>query len=367
MIDTTANKSELKGLIRQNEDIAAFIGAGCSKVLNIPVWDDLLAELNNEFMCYATKEEMLEAIKKEDYPKVASNIQAKAADKKKYQEILKRFTRPRSCYFTSLHVELIQLAKTIITTNYDKSFEETFESLKRINKSSDLDYHSFTVGGLYMKGIGVNRHVYHIHGDNDKENFILTYEAYKELYNREVTEVASIIHTVFNEFSVVFVGFSFNDNFFVSFLEDTLLKIAEERKRRNVLSPPVHFCIMPNTLFKDYLNAREMSDRNINITDLVNKGLLFEKREPGLSEPIFYFDTNAEYRIQSDLQIDSLDKKFLLNTIDLFRSNKAKVELFDKLSIKPITFDGNNYLEIEAILRELNEPFIPSVDSYTHQ
>ncbi len=42
------NLEELRISIKKEEPVAAFIGAGCSSVLNIPRWTELISALNNE-------------------------------------------------------------------------------------------------------------------------------------------------------------------------------------------------------------------------------------------------------------------------------------------------------------------------------
>lgn len=66
---TSEKIQDLRKLAKQNTGVAAFIGAGCSAVLKIPLWDELLVGLNLEFNYYSSKEAVLEAIKVDGYPK----------------------------------------------------------------------------------------------------------------------------------------------------------------------------------------------------------------------------------------------------------------------------------------------------------
>ena len=103
-------------------------------------------------------------------------------------KIFENLTTPTACHFTSLHLRIIQTFNTIITTNYDQSFENTFKSLDKITKKIKTDASDFIpkvkkLPSLSVIGLGVGREIIHIHGDNNSDNFILTKETYEEYYN----------------------------------------------------------------------------------------------------------------------------------------------------------------------------------------
>ncbi|GAB4093533.1 hypothetical protein GCM10028786_24600 [Flaviaesturariibacter terrae] len=352
MSESNKNKLELKQLVQSRASIAAFIGAGCSAVLNIPIWDKLLLELNRQFGPFK-ESELINAIKTDGHARVASYIEASAKDKNHYKEMLKKHTKPRSCHFTSLHLELLQLTKTVITTNYDMSIEEALECLKRINREGNFDYRTLSIGGLSLYGIGVNRGIYHIHGNNTDGTFVLTFESYREQYENDGSGLADLIRTVFKEFSVVFVGFSFNDDFFVNFLQNTLSKVKGFLEAAQKGPLPPHFCIVSSLLYKDFFYAPELTERKVPITELIQASYLIAKDLGDTKEAVLYIDETKEDEIRRSGFAQEV-KTILLNQIEINKGNRKKIELFKELNIKPIVFEGENYLEIETILRELN-------------
>lgn len=358
MTDISAHSIQLQQFIRQKNTVAAFIGAGCSKVLDIPIWDDLLIALNEEFGYYRTKQDVLDAIKRDDYYDVASYIESKAADKALYKEILKRYSKPRTCHFTSLHLEIVRLADIILTTNYDRSFEEALNALKRLMDGKPQDvvdsfkYSSFPVGDFRTMGIKENRRIYHLHGDAEEGEFVLTSQSYLEQYENPASDLTTLITSAYKELHLIFIGFSFNDKYLVKYLlyiRDLLDQLPQGKKP---LRP--HFCIISDSLIQDYFKPGDLVDMSItNAQELVDAGIF--RLEEQDRDARFYFVPDSAKLIGESTYSDAF-KQLLLSKIDDFEKAIDKREMFDRLGILPITFEGRNYLEIELILRRILEP-----------
>lgn len=363
MTAPTGHEASLRDLYRQKKDIAAFIGAGCSKVLNIPLWTELLIALNKQFTYYTTEEEVVKAIHRDGYPVVAGNIEKKAGDRSGYNDLIRKMSKPQSCYFTSLHLELLRLTQTIITTNYDRSFEEALDSIKRLIGDNTVEYEMLTIGNLKLKGLGEHRRIYHIHGDHDSGEFVLSTQTYIDQYRNHGSDVSGLVMAIFKEFHVLFVGFSFNDEYFMEFLQSALQNAAKDPARRQPL--PVHYCIVSDDLMREYLLAADFSSmKTSNIQELLDQKILNIKQTTGISETTFYLADDA-IQIIGDGNLPDPTKTFLLDLISSLASNKEKLKMFDELKIYPITFPGKNFLEIETILRKIMEPVSDAVqDSF---
>lgn len=362
----TASPAHVKGfrnLYRQQKAIAAFIGAGCSKVLNIPLWTELLIALNKQFTYYGTDEDVVKAIHQDGYPIVAGNIEKKAGDGSVYKDLISKMSRPKSCYFTSLHLELIRLTPTIVTTNYDRSFEEAFDSIDRLLGEGTLGYESFSSGDLNLIGLGEHRRVYHIHGDHDTGEFVLSNQSYIDQYRNPASDVSGLVMAVFKFFHVLFVGFSFNDEYFMEFLQSALQNAAKDPARRKPL--PVHYCIVSDDLMREYLLTADFTMMKLNnIQDLLDKGILERRDTTDVTESTFYFAADAAKHISASGLPDET-KTLLMDKIKGLSDNQEKLKIFDDLKIYPITFPGKNFLEIEHILKKIMEPVSdPVADSF---
>lgn len=354
---TDPNIADLKEIIKQKFGVAAFIGAGCSSALRIPLWDDLLIALNLEFGFYADKDAVINAIKIDGYPKVASNIKTKSTPDK-YLELVRKFTKPASCHFTSLHVELVKMSRTILTTNYDESFEETLNALGRFHDKSDWHYTAWTLGNFEHRGMGVERYIYHIHGSSATGDVILTEESYFSQYEKPLSGVQTLIAAVFSVYTTVFVGFSFSDKDFINFLEKAIEAIRAEKLGTGGATPK-HYCIMSDNLKRDYFMGNELKGDTTTIDDWKAKGIIIQDdaRFPG--ETVFTFASNALTLI-AGAGFDDPTETHLSSLVLRLEDNMEKLALLSKLNIEPIYFEGNEYLQIEYILRKLNEPVAAS-------
>lgn len=349
--------NDLKKIVKQKYGVAAFIGAGCSSALRIPLWDDLLVGLNEEFKYYPDDDAVLNAIKKDGYPKVASNIKSFSTDDK-YLELVRKFTRPVACHFTSLHVELVKMSRTILTTNYDESFEETLSALGRFHDKSDWEFYTWSLGNFEHRGMGVDRHIYHLHGTSSTGNVVLTEESYFSQYEKPLSGVQTLIAAVFSNYTTVFVGFSFSDKDFVNFLEKAVEAIQSERSGAGRYMQK-HYCIMSDNLKKDYFTLRELKTEIAAIEDWKAKGIIVKNDTKVPGKTVFTLASNATTLIAAAGFVDAT-VKYLSSLVRRLEDNKEKIVLLSKLNIEPIYFEGDEYLQIEYILRKLNEPVATS-------
>lgn len=347
------NLIELRQLAKQELGIAAFVGAGCSYALKIPLWTEMLIGLNELFRYYSSNQDLVDDIKINDFPIVASNIKNKAGtDELAYKKALRSFLKPVACHFTSLHVELIRLTKLLMTTNYDMSFEETLQCIGRVDEKLKLEFKSSSLGSFSHHGWGYIHNIFHLHGDVSSADIILTFESYQENYLNSNTGVARLIGDIFEHYTTVFIGFSFNDTFFMDFLKNMLDNIKTEKSRYQQTRPQ-HYCIIGDDIIKDYITIEELLAEDANINLLVDEEILIrDELTPGKVK--FRFGPSANVvieRYNGELQAN----QFLINILKTIAERKEKLHLLEQLEIKPIYFDENQYLQIELILRELND------------
>jgi NAD-dependent SIR2 family protein deacetylase len=352
---------DLRKLVKQKYGVAAFIGAGCSAALKIPLWNDLLVGLNQEFNFYPDDNAVLDAIKIDGYPKVASNIKTKADDAA-YKELVKKFTKPVACHFTSLHIELVALSKTILTTNYDESFEETLKALGRFHPALDWEFTTSSLGNFSIKGVGLERNVYHIHGSTSTGDVVLTEESYYSQYDKPLSGVQVLVTQIFSNYTTIFVGFSFSDKDFVNFLEKAIETIRVEKKDAGA-PPPQHYCILSDNLEKDYFTGKDLKGDDDAIDDWKTKGIIFQDNTRFAGKTVFTFSADALDIIDA-AGFDPAVETHLVSLVRRVVDNQEKLFFLNKLNIEVIYFEGNEYLQIEYILRKLNEPVAASAATF---
>lgn len=354
---------ELRGYLRDpKRKVAAFVGSGCSSVLKIPIWDDMLIALNREFDCYPSDDEVRSAIRTDDYPKVAANIKRKADDPKKYFETIRRYSTPTACYYTSLHIEIVHLTKTLITTNYDHALEDALEALRKYTKSTDYNFISYNIGEFDMAGLHTERRIFHLHGDKDRGNLVLDEVSYDDQYGEDMSDPANLLRSLYIGFHLVFIGYSFKDSYVVNYLKKLASRLQKPGLRTKPL--PIHFCIMAELDFVHFCTRSELWDKGfLNVQELIDAGILTEEAsEPG-QQPNFVFATGAVDRIIAGNFTD--EQKASLRDL-LFRTTDAvkKHEAFTQIGIKPILFRARDFLRIETILQNLNKEDKPFAERF---
>ncbi|RZL39071.1 MAG: hypothetical protein EOO96_01480, partial [Pedobacter sp.] len=110
------------------------------------------------------------------------------------------------------------------------------------------------------------------------------------------TGVARLIGTIFEQNTTVFIGFSFNDSFFMDFLKNMLADIKTE-KNRYQQDIPYHYCIIGDDIIKDYIISKELLAEGANIDVLINKDILIkDELTPG--NVIFRFGPTSNKLIE---------------------------------------------------------------------
>lgn len=352
----------LQAQAKKRPGIATFIGAGCSKVLLIPLWKQMLIDMNKEFKHYASDAEVSDDIEKSGFPQVASNIKLAASSEQAYKDLLKKFISPRACHFTSLHLELVQLSKLILTTNYDQSFEEALDAVGRFQPTTDCRYTRSSLGKFNTHGWGYERHIFHLHGDIATGDVVLTSESYIEQYENAHSGVATLINSIFAGYSTLFVGFSFDDEVFVGFLKNALEGIRKDRALFNETTPR-HYCIMSDFLTKDYLTAEELLASQAKISVLLSNNVIAEDEDKKTGEKIFRFTSETKSKLQTGFLPINVNQ-YLIEQVKTFEVSQEKLKMMQDLGIDLITFERDNYLQIEYILRKMNEIPVLSAPKY---
>lgn len=205
----------------QDRNASVFIGAGLSKNANYPDWYTLIkilsneagiSQLNNDVDYYEQAEECRELLGEDTYQEIIINAYT-AGDEKKLTTF---------AYLNLLHSPF----QSFITTNFDPC-------LVNADRQNGTRKKLFLPDRL-MVDHARGGHMFHIHGlihpDNPTEYFpsvILTSEDYRSAYETE-DEIPNFLLNVFDQQSIIFIGFSLNDRILLDILE----RKEERRKHR---------------------------------------------------------------------------------------------------------------------------------------
>jgi tetratricopeptide (TPR) repeat protein len=229
-------EEELRRLISENK-VIPFVGAGVSKDVKYKNdekafvnWKELLIKLNEKVSNENKKNGISSFLKDDDidYLQIADMIE-KELTTTEFNKTLKEIF---DIDFNEIDISTLELAKTIwelnckliITTNYDKVL---------YHGCSDTNKKFWDIEAIHEQATslrdGINQStIWHLHGHIDNiNNTILTSQKYNELYTTDSTNsryksALETLRTTINTKSLLFIGFSLDDEFVVNQLNRTI-------------------------------------------------------------------------------------------------------------------------------------------------
>lgn len=177
-----------------SNELVVFVGAGASVGSKFPSWETLLDEIQSRL-----------GLSKKSFSDntILPQLYYNARGKKDYTELIHDLLYKPNAKPNEIHRCLAKMnPRYIITTNYDNLIEQAFSDsgiyLDVIEKDSDLPYaHS---DHMLIK----------MHGGFRYNNFVLKEDDYLN-YSRNFTLIENYIKALFARYTVLFVGYSFND------------------------------------------------------------------------------------------------------------------------------------------------------------
>lgn len=200
---------QLKEAIENNK-LVVFAGAGVSKYLGFPNWEELLIRCLN----HLDRKKYLDLIKQisnnNDLVKVFDQID----DKDKIQikrHISQTFRRTTNNAF-ELHKSILRLTSQIITTNYDQVFENAYYQLYNVN-FPNITVQNYDKQNL-IDLLNSNEFIFYLHGNaSSPESCAVFTSDYNKIYNTNSPSLFSLQALATNKV-ILFIGFSFKDKKF---------------------------------------------------------------------------------------------------------------------------------------------------------
>ncbi|MGH7800440.1 MAG: SIR2 family protein [Thermodesulfobacteriota bacterium] len=359
------NIGTLRNTIKTSKKVAAFVGAGTSRVLGIKTWRDVLSEMAEAF---EVDFDVIDQIKRHGYSKTASIIFNTKNDLDFYLNFLSSQFVPTSGTHYSVHFKILNTFKVVLTTNYDTSFESVHADINRALEMRGVQRESLGIQKLpnfRVTDIHMNpTTIVYLHGNNDDRVFIFREEEYMNYYpsiynsGNMNSPLESFIRDICREFTLVFIGFSFDDQDFVSFYKRVLKEefISEKEiflklynKEHPVSELPKHYAVISEEDIKETVSKTEIYNALGNNNNAFQR--IFENWD---SEKELVFSKNAEIVING-LELLPNQKEEIIEKFSKHKRNGERLELFRDLGIKLITFRGSDYNHIENILIQLQQ------------
>jgi hypothetical protein len=358
------NVELLKNTYRDNKDrIVFFAGAGASIPLGLMKWKDLLIEMNEKFK---TEININKCINEFGYPETASAIYDKIRNKEEYLNFLcdKFDIIYAKARFNSTTKSIVNNFNTILTTNFDSSFEHAF--MDNIHLFEKIGYRKINLKTQYLPKFDIveistnDATIIYLHGSKDSRKFILRKEEYKAFYctnyDKNPSELEDFLKEIFKNFSVIFFGFSFDDLDFKKYYEKILTKEFEQRRAIFVntysepypIELPPHFVFIPEEELKYNLSEVEINnyikkDNNINWERIFEK---INNNEYRFSK--FFLNIIEQNSIEREL------KEELILEYEMLKDNYSKYQYFKKINMKIIPYSKEKIIDVENIFNSLS-------------
>ncbi len=229
----TKGFEELVNCLKQN-NIVFFVGAGLSKTIGAPNWNDLVREFLVKIKRkYPNDDEISILIdKSQNSPPLDLLSQLEKKYKRDCLLIMHEILSGIKIENAIFHELILQITDQIVTTNYDLVFENVIKKLgltqikkaiqDELKQITQLDYNQ----GFYFK----------IHGCISRpESCILFDSQYQNLYNFKSGTLYKFF-PLLQEKTLVFIGFSFTDPFFKKLLNLNKTVYKTYQKKHFIIS-----------------------------------------------------------------------------------------------------------------------------------
>ena len=354
----------LRDIIQKDKRVAAFVGAGTSKTLGIKDWPELLEEMNKEF---GADINIIKSINKYGFVGTATiiyNSRKKRETKHLYNTFMHKQFEPKCTKYTGAHIEILNTFKVILTTNYDVSFENAFNAQERYFKKrgyeSNEKLEKWKLPYFKITEILLHPHLLvYLHGNNDEKRYVFLEDEYKCNYpsnyidNPSPSELERFLRDVFNDFTLVFIGFSFSDENFCNFFERVMKEFQANRENfiniynEDYLSNmPSHFIVISDDELKYSVNKQDI----FSIFEKGNEN--WKQLFIDSSKDELLFKSNAEVIINNLWFIDDVKEK-ISKIYYRCLDNQKRFKFLEKNKINIISFERAEYREIENILTDL--------------
>jgi SIR2-like domain len=354
--DESINK--LRNAFRNKKDMfVSFVGAGTSMPLKILGWEDLLKDYHKFSKCVKSFEEIKNDCS-ESFPLIAQKIFDESGDLDNYNSFMGDRFNPQNCSFTSIHKKIIDTFKIIITTNYDVAFENILKEMEAdlLNVSaeaaSEFEFHNVIYPDLDLLALNEVRALVYLHGHKDKGIYVFRESEYLFAYGEQGPN-AHFLKGIFKHRSLIFLGFSFRDNF----LCETIRKIKQELENERLkmteiygdrfksMDTPQHYVLISlNELIFDYPPDELVEFLNL----LPDPTIFFKVNETGNYE----FSCKPQ-DIEDAIYFSEDQKKQLLSNYHISKNNAEKLRYLEELNFIIIPYLKDRHVEIEYILESL--------------
>lgn len=202
-------------LKQENNNLAGFLGAGVSKQAGLPLWKELMTEMDKEAQQYSRRPPLvrMSVLRTSDLLWQAEFFRLELESRAKYASFLQRIFGVGLTQGQGIFANLVRLRfRHFLTTNYDTLLEQAMEregiGFSRFDWTDREQCRDFFLKYLLHQS---PRSVVHLHGRVDQpSSMILSHRDYVARYVA-TSEYVDKLSVLFATLRLVFIGFSLDD------------------------------------------------------------------------------------------------------------------------------------------------------------
>ena len=296
------------------KDFVVFAGAGIVEETGvIPSWKKLLEAFDQEPDIEVGN---LDKIEVNEYPDVAQRIYNTILEngkRERYLEILKRNLQTTNSNYSSPQLDIMDTARHVVTTNFDDTFEHAMNRVLEWNQGQSHETQSLPE--LRVNALTKTYSVSYLHGRVNEECLVFKNDDYRKFYPSQFgipdgcDNLERFLRYIYEEHTIVFVGFSFWDNCFLKAIQevhndldrnDAVGKV-EKPSYSAVLDKIQHYALLQEPDFTDEEKmVKEIDKYTLGTQESIRAGRIIwfrqlEERLPALNIKILAYKKHKEW------------------------------------------------------------------------
>lgn len=197
----------------------ALVGAGLSKQVGLPTWEELIFELCGECNINYSKEDVLS-----DHNilyDLAQDIKDSLSEND-YLEILNRKLMPPNIEWGETHRYLLEANfNSFLTTNYDDTLEQAAIALPDSKSGMNIQFYPVLDQTLLKE-----RTIFYLHGKIKEKAIVFTRNDYEQAYKQH-SDIEDVLWDAYSKMSIAIICCSFEDNYMIELFEKFKRKLDD--------------------------------------------------------------------------------------------------------------------------------------------
>lgn len=290
----------IKNLAYNNKKFIIFVGAGVPIATGLPKWLSMIKSLYKLYPLNDIKEKDLE--NSDRAPEIAQKIYDYLKKNNKineYSKIIKENLQPTISSYAAIELDIASTSNWIITTNFDTTIESAFEEKFELEESNK-EIRIFSLPDFEHKNLFGSESIVYLHGKIDENLIIFKKDDYDKYYPsisnlKEgcTKDLEEYIKYIFKNYTIVFFGFSFHDNYFKKLLQNIYFDIKNSDE---LAAEKIGYKAKLNTIqHYAFLNENEylVKEENENMSENIQEEIIYDLEKIGVStflykEPIIF-------------------------------------------------------------------------------